>query len=73
MTSAGADQWGSHGVPIALIGGLTISLLDIATLVAGRSSCPSEKLSPIFSTRRRLFAVAVGAISYSGPILIDVR
>jgi hypothetical protein len=25
------------------------------------------------STRRRLFAVAVGAISYSGPILINVR
>jgi hypothetical protein len=57
-----------------LIGGLTISLLNIAHIGCGpRLLAQVEKPSPIFSTRRRLFAIAVGAISYSGSILIDVR
>jgi hypothetical protein len=34
---------------------------------------PRKKPSPIFSTRWRLFALAVGAISYGGSILFNVR
>jgi hypothetical protein len=48
---------GSRQRKATSIGGLTISLVHIATLVAGRVSCPRQKPSPIFSTGRRLFVI----------------
>ena len=63
------DGKGGQGNFYSILGGLGI--IDLAQ--GPHQSEGDHSFFPALSTRRRLFAVPVRAISYSGPILFNVR